>query len=136
MTEAVIICFYMITASVMKELNEMTHNWLKSEEDDFSIIPLTRLQLRILQLSTEVLHYFWKFVVTMVQICRCRIPGWPKLGTEVSSIQCIKSVCIRSYSGPRFPAFGLNMEKSYVSLCIQSACGKMQTKITPNTDTF
>ena len=39
----------------------------------------------------------------------------------------VKSVSIRSYSGPHFPAFGLN---------IQSECGKMQTRITPNTDTF
>ena len=31
------------------------------------------------------------------------------------------------FSGPHFPVFGLN---------IQSECGKMQTRITPNTDTF
>ena len=36
---------------------------------------------------------------------------------------CVKSVLIRSYSGPHFPAFGLN-------------AGKMKTRITPNTDTF
>ena len=34
---------------------------------------------------------------------------------------CVKSVRIRSYSGPHFSAFG---------------CGKMRTRITPNTDTF
>ena len=42
------------------------------------------------------------------------------------------SVRIRSYSGPYFLAFGLNM----VSLRIQSDCGKIRTRITPNTDTF
>ena len=40
---------------------------------------------------------------------------------------CVKSVRIRSYSGPHFPAFGLNTERY---------CGKMRTRITPNTDTF
>ena len=49
---------------------------------------------------------------------------------------CVKSVLIRSYFGPHFPAFGLNTERYSVSLRIQSECGKMQTRITPNTDTF
>ena len=45
----------------------------------------------------------------------------------IDGLHCVKSVRIRSYSGPHFPVFGLN---------IQSECGKMQTRITPNTDTF
>ena len=48
----------------------------------------------------------------------------------------IKSVRIRSYSGPYFPAFGLNMERYGVSLHIKSKCGKLRIRITPNTDTF
>ena len=48
----------------------------------------------------------------------------------------MKSVRIRSYSGPHFPVFGLNTERYSVSLRIQSECGKMRTRITPNTDTF
>ena len=43
---------------------------------------------------------------------------------------------IRSYSGPHFPAFGLNTEKYGVSLRIHSECAKIRTRITPNTDTF
>ena len=35
-----------------------------------------------------------------------------------------------------FSAFRLNTERYGVSLRIQSKCGKMQTRITPNTDTF
>ena len=35
-----------------------------------------------------------------------------------------------------FPAFGLNTERYRVSLRIQSECGKIRTRITPNTDTF
>ena len=50
--------------------------------------------------------------------------------------QCVKSVRIWSYSGPHFPAFGLNTEWYSLSLCIQSECWKMRTRITPNTDTF
>ena len=49
---------------------------------------------------------------------------------------CVKSVCIRIYSGPHFPAFGLNKERYSVSLRIQSEWGKMQTRITPSMDTF
>ena len=47
-----------------------------------------------------------------------------------------KSVSIRCYSGPHFPAFGLSTERYGVSLCIQSECRKMRTRITPNADTF
>ena len=49
---------------------------------------------------------------------------------------CVKIVLIWLYSGPYFPAFGLNMERYKVSLRIQSECGKIRTRITPNTDTF
>ena len=51
----------------------------------------------------------------------------------------VKNVRIRSYSGPHFPAFEMNREryKVYgVSLRVQSECGKMWTRITPNKDTF
>ena len=48
----------------------------------------------------------------------------------------MESVRIRSYSGPHFPVFALNRERYSVSLRIQSKCGKIRTRITPNTDTF
>ena len=48
----------------------------------------------------------------------------------------VKSIHIRRYSGTHFPTFGLNTERYRVSLRIQSECGKMRTRITPNTDTF
>ena len=53
-----------------------------------------------------------------------------------SIIHCVKSVRNRSYSGPHFSTFGLNMNRYTVSLRIQSKCGKTRTRITPNTDTF
>ena len=48
----------------------------------------------------------------------------------------VKSVRIRSYSGPYFPAFGLNTDRYSISLLIQSELGEIRTRITPNTDTF
>ena len=44
----------------------------------------------------------------------------------------VKSVRIRSFSGPYFPTVVLNGK----SLRIQSKCGKMQTRKTLNTDSF
>ena len=49
---------------------------------------------------------------------------------------CVKNVCSRSFSGPYIPAFELNTEIYSVNLCIQSKCGKIQTRKTPNTITF
>ena len=56
---------------------------------------------------------------------------------------CVKSVDIRSYSGLYFPAFGLNTKRYWlntkrysVSLRIQSECGKIRIRMTPNTNTF
>ena len=54
----------------------------------------------------------------------------------VVSLSLVKSVRIRNYSGPYFPAFGLNTERYGVSHHIQSECGKIRTRITRNTDTF
>ena len=48
----------------------------------------------------------------------------------------MKSVCLRRFSGPYFPAFALNMKRYSVSLHIQSECEKKRTSKTPNTDTF
>ena len=48
----------------------------------------------------------------------------------------MKSVRIRSYSGSYFLAFGLDKERYGVSLRIQSECGKLRTRLTPNTDTL
>ena len=48
----------------------------------------------------------------------------------------VKSVRIRSYSGPHFPAFWLNTERYSVSLRIQPKYGKIWTRITLHMDTF
>ena len=56
--------------------------------------------------------------------------------TENGDLRCVKILRIRSYSGPHFPALGLNTKRYSISLRIQSACGKMRIRITPNTDPF
>ena len=58
------------------------------------------------------------------------------LSNESKYSHCVKSVRIRSYSGPHLTAFRLNTKKYRVSPCVQSEYGKMRTRITPNTDTF
>ena len=48
----------------------------------------------------------------------------------------MKSVPIRSFSGQHFSAFELDTERYEVSLRIQSECGKILTRKTPNTGAF
>ena len=51
-------------------------------------------------------------------------------------VRALRKKCtIWSYSGLFFPAFGLNTKKYRVSLRIRSECGKMRTRINPNTNT-
>ena len=50
--------------------------------------------------------------------------------TKRFNFHCVKSVRIRSFSGPYFPAFGVNTER------IQSEYAKKRTRKTPNTDNF
>ena len=59
-----------------------------------------------------------------------------KICNPMNNHHGMKSVNIQSYSGSYFPAFGLNTERYTGSLRIKSECGKMQTRITPNTETF
>ena len=48
----------------------------------------------------------------------------------------MKNVCIRSFSGPYFSAFGLNKEIYPENFHIQSYYGKIENRQTPNTDTW
>ena len=60
----------------------------------------------------------------------------PNKFSKDSVQHCVKTVHIWRYSGPHFPAFGLNSERQEVSLRIRSECGKIWTRITPNTETL
>ena len=48
--------------------------------------------------------------------------------SKLHHMHCMKSVRSRSFSGPYFPAFGLNTERYSVSLRIRSKCGKLRTR--------
>ena len=62
--------------------------------------------------------------------------GLKLLNVIEGNIRWLKSTFIRRFFGPHFLAFGLNTERYGISLCIQSECGKSQTRKTPNADTF
>ena len=55
---------------------------------------------------------------------------------EIKTYHCVKSLHIRSFSGLYIQTLALNTEKYGVSLRIQSECGKIWTRKTPNTDIF
>ena len=69
---------------------------------------------------------------TLVLHVRIELP----LSISTSDDHCVKSVLIQSFSSLYFTAFGLNAEIYIVNLRIQSKCGKIRTRNTPNTDTF
>ena len=65
--------------------------------------------------------------------------GFETLRLVIKGTHCVKSVRIRSNSGPHFPTFGLNTERYAVKNAewkIQPKCGEIRTRITPNTDSF
>ena len=57
----------------------------------------------------------------------CCFYGQLALCTLDYELYCLNSVRIRSYSGPHFPAFGLNTERCFVSPRIQFESRKMRT---------
>ena len=73
-------------------------------------------------------NYWYKYKLLKTHKCQ--------LGRHNVCRHCVKTVRIRSYSGPYFPAFGLNTERYGLSLRIQSECSKIRTRLTLNTDTF
>ena len=85
------------------------------------------------------------FCLIVVMTLRQRVVCQKSLHVSISTswtfhftlrlLHWVKSVHIQSFSGPYFPTFGLDTERYGVSLRIQSECGKLWTKKTPNTDT-
>ena len=95
---------------------------------------LTHLSTRTIEYSLESVTIYISNKENDIHMKRHYV-----LQKEVSfqdAIHCVKSVRIRSFSGLCFPAFGLKTERYELSLCIQSKCGKMWTRKTPNTDTL
>ena len=54
----------------------------------------------------------------------------------ITDHHCATKMRIQSFFGPHFPTFGLNTERYGISVRIQSECGEIRTRKTPNTDTF
>ena len=66
----------------------------------------------------------------------CLRRNYSGVSAKVFKDHCVKSAKYGVFSGPYFPAFGLNTERYGVSPHIQSESGKIKTRITPNMDTF
>ena len=83
---------------------------------------LSRYLLRILFVSETVVlqNTTRKWLLTAVMFVVAKY----LFLTEKKTNHSVKSVRIQSYSGPYFPAFGLNTERYGVSLCIPSEHGK------------
>ena len=61
---------------------------------------------------------------------------WHKVTFSVKVTLREKGPNMEFFSGPYFSVFGLNRERYFVCLHIQSECGKIQTNKTPYWDTF
>ena len=77
-------------------------------------------------------HYF--LLKIQVQITRLVLKAVRTKGRHYLWLR--ENCSYLEFSGPHFPAFGLNMERYSVSLRIQSEFGKIRTSKTPNMDTF
>ena len=85
----------------------------------------------ILNFETDIRNQIWKW-----NFIWCPWLYEAKISMKVYTFTLRKSVGIRSYSGPHFPAFVLNTERSKVSLDIQAKLGKLRARITSNMDIF
>ena len=95
-------------------------------------------------LSTIVWFVGWNLFglpLPILPYCKVAICFWlidcvlSRAEKKLNAGSNIKCPC-SGFSSPYSPAFRLNMERYVVSLCIQSKCGKMQTRKSHNTDTF
>ena len=109
------------------------------------MLQLSILRFTLSAFSDKSIHVIVPFIYPLITSENQRFSGdieknivvkWVNSCEMTINMHCVKSVRIRSYSGPHFPAFGLNTEKYYVSFRIQSKYGKTRTRIAPNTETF
>ena len=96
-----------------------------STADRFSINVSGNMEIATVSCTLQITWY----VFFMAREIQRDHKTWPVCET-------LREKCrIRYYSGLHFPAFRLKTERYGVSLRIQSECGKIRTRITPNTDT-
>ena len=91
------------------------------------------------QISLDGLEYLDSFVIEENDLgflqCVLLPVVWSFL-ISLGNFHFVKIVRIPSYSCPYFTTFGLNTERYGVCLRVQSECGKIRTRITPNTYTI
>ena len=119
-------CIFSHFSSYLTSLQTFEMNFPKSA--DFWLIQTQH----IFHCKINTIEVFW-FLISITLVFSSLTIWYP---TVVYNCHSVKSVRIWGYSGPHFPAFGLNTERYSVSLRVQSECGKIRTRITPNTDTF
>ena len=78
----------------------------------------------VLPLTLATVPFYWTTLKPPALLPPTNQIFWSN-GKVTWSERCVNCVCIRSYSGPYFPTFGLNTERYFVP-----------TRITPNADTF
>ena len=94
------------------------HFWIKPMLSRFFVVNNYTQKLSFWNLLTETWFHGRK-----LKICDCT----PNASCPIS-ITAWKVFEYGVFSGPYFPAFGLNTEKYEVSLRIQSECGKARTR--------
>ena len=88
---------------------------------------------------------FFNFLVgdsRQISFLTCEFKGIDQHLFSLKSLEnhhCVKSVCIRSHSGPHFSCIFSHSEWMSIypySVQMRENAGKMRTRITPNTDSF
>ena len=105
-----------------------------AENFAFHLFIISNLEIRtaiIAKISVFVICIEETIYLLLYNLHDCTING--KLHFFCTVLHFVKSVSIRSFSGPHFSTFGLNRE---IFSRIQSERGKMQNGKAPNTDTF
>ena len=110
------------------------------KEKNFRPVSLLPVVSKVYERLTykRVSDYF-EHILSKYQCCfrnRYCVQNYLLVMVDKRKKHCVKSVRIQSYSGPPFPVFRLNPERYSVSFHIQSQCGEIGTRITPNTGTF
>ena len=134
-------CFYQIyngCIAIVRNQSEVsillvnTCNWLKSSRNLSITLQLTyqKCIINSWKIPTAGTMLSFLFVVVVFVLSNPR-------GTQISKyIYCVKSDRIRRFPLPYFVACRLNTEICWVNLYIQSKCGKIRTRKTPNMDIF
>ena len=82
----------------------------------------------------KVIITFSSYLIKLFEIHSCN--SWRYYYSIIGNKHWVKSVRTRSFSGPYFPAFGMNTERYSVYVRIESESGKIWTRKSPDTVTF